>query len=351
MNKKILSLILVLFPLISNAEIAEVEGVSYRLNNSTHTAEVIKEYNKLYTGQVIIKDIFTYQGVEYTVTSIGENAFADCIDLTSVTIPNTITSIKNFAFCGCRNINSINIPNSVTSIGAGSFSATGLTSIIIPNSVTSIENSAFSDCNNLTSVNLPNSITTIKAYTFSGCYALTSISIPNTVTSIDDYAFFDCKELKQIVFPSSLSSLSRSAFWLCDNIERITSYISRVYNIADDTFTDITYLNATLSVPTGKKDSYKAATGWKKFINIVEENPTSISEIQGDIPLMIFANNGTITVKSQIDGQTIYIYGIDGHLEGHGTIHNGQAILNTSLHRDHVAIVKIGEKAVKVVMQ
>ena len=130
------------------------------------------------------------------VTSIGDSAFEECSNLTSITIPNSVTSIGDYAFSRCSNLTSITIPNSVTSIGDYAFSrCSNLTSITIPNSVTSIGDYAFSRCSNLTSITIPNSVTSIGDYAFSGCSDLTSITIPDSVTSIGDYAFFGCSNL------------------------------------------------------------------------------------------------------------------------------------------------------------
>ena len=65
-----------------------------------------------------------------SVTSIGDNAFENCIRLTSVTIPNSVTSIGDNAFEYCDGLTSIEIPNSVTSIGSSAFyNCSSLTSI------------------------------------------------------------------------------------------------------------------------------------------------------------------------------------------------------------------------------
>ena len=151
------------------------------------------------SGEVVIPSSVEYNGTTYSVTSIGNSAFAYCSGLTSVNIPNSVTSIGNWAFSYCSGLTSITIPNSVTSIGSYAFSGcSGLTSVTIPNSVTSIGNSAFEDCSGLTSITIPTGVTSIGGGAFRGCSGLTSVTIPNSVTSIGGGAFEDCSGLTSI---------------------------------------------------------------------------------------------------------------------------------------------------------
>ena len=56
-----------------------------------------------------------------SVTSIGTDAFIDCISLTSITIPSSVTGIGSYAFQGCTSLTSITIPSSITGIGSFAF--------------------------------------------------------------------------------------------------------------------------------------------------------------------------------------------------------------------------------------
>jgi hypothetical protein len=55
------------------------------------------------------------------ITSIGDNAFFSCTDLTGITIPEGITGIGDKAFGDCINLKYVSIPNSVSIIGRNAF--------------------------------------------------------------------------------------------------------------------------------------------------------------------------------------------------------------------------------------
>ena len=89
----------------------------------------------------------------YSVTSIGNGAFENCIRLASITIPDSVMSIGDYAFYGCNCLASITIPDGVMSIADYAFKyCDRLASITIPDSVTNIGDEAFDHCNSLSSV-------------------------------------------------------------------------------------------------------------------------------------------------------------------------------------------------------
>ena len=237
---------------------ALIDGIYYNFNGD----EAIVTYREdngnnktAYQGNVIIPSSVNYNSKDYSVTSIGNNAFYDCSGLTSIEIPNSVTSIGSGAFNGCSSLTSIAIPNSVTSIGNNAFNwCSGLTSVTIPNSVTSIGNNAFYDCSGLTSIEIPNSVTSIGNGAFYGCSGLTSIivdsnntkydsrencnaiieketnkliagcmntHIPNSVTSIGLFAFSGCSGLTSIEIPNSVTSIGNGVFTRCSGLTSI----------------------------------------------------------------------------------------------------------------------------------
>ena len=218
------------------------------------------------------------------ITQIGDYAFYNQADLTTIEIPSTVTSIGDYAFYGCTSLTTIYFPgtdsqwNSITkgtnwdgntgdyvvlcgsqglsysSNGDGTCKVTGIgtctdTDLVISDkssngdTVTSIGEMAFYNCSGLTSVVIPDSITTIGKNAFKKCYALRSFSFGNaTVTSVGTYTFeysgltsieipatlttipigfcFNCSSLSTVVIPSGVQYIGDQAFQGC-NLQRV----------------------------------------------------------------------------------------------------------------------------------
>ena len=96
----VMSLLALMVSVGTFAQLAEVDGINYFLNNSTK--EAVVTYNDAhYFGDITIPSSITYNSQTYSVTSIGAGAFTLCAGLTSITIPNSVTSIGNDAFSDC----------------------------------------------------------------------------------------------------------------------------------------------------------------------------------------------------------------------------------------------------------
>lgn len=131
-----------------NFALENADGVTIYYQYIESETELAVTYgDRKYSGTVVIPEEVTTKYGTFKVTWIGDCAFADCPDLTSVSIPNSVTTIAVYAFDGSSSLTSVTISNSVTRIGAYAFrDCSSLTSITIPNSVTSIGTGAFQGC-------------------------------------------------------------------------------------------------------------------------------------------------------------------------------------------------------------
>ncbi len=241
-----------------------------------------------------------------SVTSIGEMAFYNCSSLIYVTIPNSVTSIGEWAFYNCSSITSVNIPNSVTSIGYGTFyRCDDLFSVTIPNSVTFIGSRAFSDCSRLTSITIPNSVTSIGNYAFSNCSRLTSITIPNSVTSIGYWAFQGCSSLTSITIPNSVTSIRTGAFSNCSRLTSVTIPNSVTF-IGEDAFQGCSRLTS-ITIPNSVTFIGEAAfyncSNLTSVVSLADPAPT----LDASISNLTFGNTHTsitLTVPFNAQGYT-----------------------------------------------
>jgi len=288
-----------------------------------------------------------------SVTSIANSAFCGCSGLTSVDIPNSVTSIGDEAFRGCYDLTSVTIPNSVTSIGSYAFGyCSGLTSVTIPNSVTSIGDEAFYYCSRLTSVTIGNSVRTIGGSAFEGCSDLTAVHITDlsawckinfdsgnanpmcnsskevtyvnnmeltdlviadSIKSISNSAFWDCNSLRSVTISESCKTVPQNAFRDCNNLQELTlpstciaCYDYSFYGCSSlknincqaetppaaykNTFLSEIYTKATLNVPEGSADKYKAANIWKEFTNMTVGGVVPDEPKQCAAPVITYAD-------------------------------------------------------------
>ena len=266
---KKIALLLMLLPMLASADVVEIDGICYDLSAYNKTAEVTRNPNN-YSGKVDIPATVVYNEVTYVVTSIGKEAFLDCRNLFSVTIPNSVIAILDHAFTGCRFLTAVTIPNSVEYINWGAFSeCTSLTSIRLSNSITTIASNAFEKCRGLTSIIIPNSVTSIGAWSFYGCNSLTSIVIPNSVTHIGGGAFSNCSSLTTITIGSSVEIIDYNAFADCPKLTDVYCYVESVPVLAERVFYGTPIELSTLHVPATSIEAYRKVSPWDQFGEIV----------------------------------------------------------------------------------
>lgn len=174
----------------------------------------------------------TYNGG--TVKGVAANALEGQSTITKLTIPYSITSIGQDAFAGMTGLKEVRINAKSCKVSAyGAFKGAGknsggvkvifgsgvekipdnlfrpgdsaeynnVTSLVFEgSSIKIIGQYAFHHCEGLTVVNIPSGVTTINERAFSGCTSVRELTIPSTVTKMDTYCFSEMKGLYKIYY-------------------------------------------------------------------------------------------------------------------------------------------------------
>lgn len=129
---------------LAKTSFAVINEIRYALNQETKTATVLPK-SSLYFGRIAIPgSVKDTNGIEYTVTELGDNCFSGCSGLTSVTIPSTVNKLGWNCFGGCEKLAGIIIPSEVKEVGDGCFNeCRGLITVTIGNGVKVLGNNCF----------------------------------------------------------------------------------------------------------------------------------------------------------------------------------------------------------------
>ena len=275
--------------------------------------------------------------IDGDIESIGESAFADCGALARFDVPESVTFIGDNAFNGCIGLAYFDIPAATDYVGASAFEGctgltslrfgsgselgdiadrtfygcTGLLSVTLPENVTEIGGSAFYGCTGLLSMTLPESVATIGESAFYGCSSLSVLSLGESLETIGESAFYNCSALTDLHLSQAVNSVGNRAFYGClslrtvrvDNPEPPVAYAN--------TFSADTYLNATLSVPSGSQEAYNMAECWYNFRN-KEEFPFGSVEAVGDDALNVYFDGSELIVDGAGDDAVVDVYNIAG---------------------------------------
>jgi BspA type Leucine rich repeat region (6 copies)/Immunoglobulin domain len=230
-----IGLLLSLFILINKVSAqtyTDVQGVVYgRFTTSPSTAVVIG-FNTI-QGSVTLPSTINSGGATYTVTSIADSAFQNCLSLKSIIIPQTIASIGLNAFSGCINLTNVTLNPGLISIKDAAFQGTGIVFINIPSTVNEIGVNPFGNCSKLLLISVDpanNNYVNLNGGLFSKdlslilsyCPAINSetFKLPTPNTEIAPAAFLGCSNLLALYCPNdyvfSFSSLPSSAFIGCN---------------------------------------------------------------------------------------------------------------------------------------
>lgn len=298
-------------------------------------------------------------------------AFSYCYGLTSVTIPESVTTISTGAFNYCMNLSTVTIPNSVTSIGDGAFSTCeSLTSVTIGSGVTRIGENAFGWCESLSDVycyaeNVPE--TNINVFEYSPIVSAT-LHIPSSALeqykAVAPWSSFgtiipmgDIPEPEKCATPT-ISYANGELTFNCETEGAVCQSTITDTDISSYS-TNKVQLSVTYTISVyATKDGYEnseVATATLCWIDVEPQtegiiDEDAVAEVKS-MPVLIQTHGSTISIQGAAEGTPIAVYDIDGRQHGTGFAEKGCATIETSLRAGSIAVVKIGEKSIKVLIK
>ena len=289
----ILITVLLLHAFLASADTFKVGDLYYFVNLETKEATVTyKDYNNGWgtsyiSGYVTIPSTIEINNETFTVTCIGNMAFAGCSGLRGVTFPPTVTTINDGAFARCSGISQITIPATITNINGSAFRSCHFTKVTIEDSEDDLSLFEFPESINdlylgrnivgstpspfgeeIKNLTIGGKVSRICDYCFFGCKYLSKLDLKNVV-EIGDAAFVGCNGLSEIVFPSSIKVIHDSAFANCEYLKNI-SFDDGISEINNSSFYGCKRLRSVLLPNTITK------LGKEAFANCTELNNITI---------------------------------------------------------------------------
>ena len=303
---------------------------------------------------------------------MSTGVFADCINITSVTINDGCTTIGGRAFSGCKKLTTISIPNSVTSLGGSAFSGcSALTTASIGNGVKVIGDYAFQKCTKLATLKIGANVTNVGYATFSDCAALRSISVYNKETPTTGYNAFTSFDATLYVPAEAVNDYKAHDTW---------GKFAKVEALAETCYLTIKQAEGgNLKIATASGNNYvfviQAEEGWK--VNTItyngndvtaqivdntyttpaitedailtvsfEQTSNNVRNIEAN-DTKIYSLGNNIIIKGVAAGEIIRIYNIDGRLEDTIVANSDKTIL-VHAQTGKAYIVKTARKTIKL---
>ena len=353
----------------AQASFETIYGLCYRIDSDAKTATLTANPNgEKYTGNIVVPGkVKASDGVEYTVTSLGDFCFYECSRLRSINIPSSVTSLGVACFYGCSGLTSITIPSSVTSLGEKCFyGCSGLTSINIPSSVTYLGDDCFRYCSKL------------EKATFQGKLPINTIDcgLPSTCIFYVPKAYYqnykdelgsmysyiypakdddsgEQKPVEQCAIPF-VSYADGKLTFACSTPNAEYHYTITDTDMASDTYSKdgIVKLYAAYNISVyatadGYMDSDRAiATLYWMEANL-QNNTTNINQT-ATRGIIATSNDGIVTLSGLNNSEIVRFYTVDGKQIGTAKAINGTASQAVS---ESIVIAKIGNQTIKIAVK
>ena len=274
------------------------------------------------------------------VTNIGDGQFTGCSKLSSITLPDGITRIGNRAFTCCQALTTMTIPASVTIIGYDAFRDCGLASLkCLAINPPAADVSTFSNFD--IKLKVPKESVSLYKKTIPWSYFI-------EIKSLEDEDIPTPRCATPTISYTNGSLVFNSETEGVNYISEITDYDIKK-NYTQEVQLTATYIISVYATKMGY-DNSDVATATLCWI-AQEPQTEGITNGVAQIPakaVLIQSEGGIVKVEGIDDGTPVTIYTPDGKQAGSAVCRNGAALVGTSIQPGNVAIVKIGDKSIKV---
>lgn len=219
-----------------------------------------------------IKEKILHVTVASGITSIGVNAFKNCINMESVSIPDTVSILGAYAFYDCKSLKAIELPDTLGQVGSYALSGcSSLTELTLPSGMWAIPSYMLSRCSGLTCLEIPSNVSYIYNHAFEGCTNLGSISVPSAAETIVQYAFYNCPNLTKIYYGDVRSK------W--ETVSGQLSCLEDVKVICTDDLLEFTAGFQITDIPGGKQVilSYDTSENLAVYYTVDDTSPSTDS--------------------------------------------------------------------------
>ena len=201
------------------------------------------------------------------ILSIGEEAFAGCRNLASITLPSNVQVIKKDAFSGCSSLSEVVFNDNVSQIdGYAFYGCAALTEVILPSRVNIIGDHAFAYCSSLARVEASEELLVIGSSAFYNCGAMTEFNTERAqkITTVQYGAFNECNLLESIEFPATLKIIDERAFFHAESLKYCKIHCTTRPTSSIDMFAHV-HPEFEIRVPASMVSSYQSVNYWKLY--------------------------------------------------------------------------------------
>ncbi|MCM1043030.1 MAG: leucine-rich repeat protein [Corallococcus sp.] len=204
------------------------------LGNYTLPASVERIHAGAFAANTSLLSFRTAAGSQ--LKEIGEGAFAWCVNLTTVNLPQSVTRVDEYAFYEANRLSSINL-DSVTYVGSFAFYKTAVRNVSLAADGVTVDARGFYGANSLQSVTL-GANATLEVYAFLETPVRAVVMPQDGGVTVKDGAFMNCRQLSQIDLSKAAGKLGKQAFYNCIRLTSVD--LSNITEIGDACFADCT---------------------------------------------------------------------------------------------------------------